>query len=129
MTELLGMRPAWSTEPRYRTASQKSKTNLAYLLNLPKTVGMSYNSGRKKVIWTVTMNTCKPNMLEAEAGGFLSLRTAWSAKRPRTIRVTQRNSYTTCRGLKFSSEIHQTPILVSGLRCRSNISPVSQLPS
>lgn len=120
------MRPAWSTEPRYRTASQKSKTNLAYLL---KTVGMSHKSWRKNVIWTVTMNTCNTNMLEAEAGGFLNLRTAWSAKRPRTIRATQRNSYiekknvTTCRGLKFSSEIHLTPILVSGLRCRSNISP------
>lgn len=45
--ELLGMRPAWSTEPRYRTAPQKSKTNLAYLLNLPQTVGMSHNNWKK----------------------------------------------------------------------------------
>lgn len=60
------------------------------------------------------MNICNPNLWEAEAGGFLNLRTAWSAERPRTIRATQRNSLklkkkkkvTTCRGLKFSSERH-----------------------
>ncbi|EDL92554.1 rCG51434 [Rattus norvegicus] len=38
------------------------------------------------------MNICNPNLWEAEAGGFLNLRTAWSAERPRTIRATQRNS-------------------------------------
>lgn len=37
------------------------------------------------------MNICNPNLWEAEAG-FLNLRTAWSAERPRTIRATQRNS-------------------------------------
>lgn len=77
------MSPAWSTEPRYRTASQKSKTNLACLLNLPQTVVMSHNNWKSN-----------PNLweAEAEAGGFLNLRTAWSAERPRTIRATQRNS-------------------------------------